>query len=105
MLLGVPLFASFYYLLRGVHQQPPEKKGLPLATQDYVHVAGIDENGTISYMPPPSIEFHPCSGAATACGLRSPNGSSTRPHPIGSQRMTRTNPMIDPTPGGDPFPC
>ena len=59
MLLGVPLFASFYYLLREFINSRLRKKGLPLATQDYVHVAGIDENGTISYMPPPSIEFHP----------------------------------------------
>ena len=59
MLLGVPLFASFYYLLREFINSRLKKKGLPLATQDYVHVAGIDENGTISYMPPPSIEFHP----------------------------------------------
>ncbi len=59
MLLGVPLFASFYYLLREFINSRLRKKGLPLVTQDYVHVAGIDENGTISYMPPPSIEFHP----------------------------------------------
>ncbi len=59
MLLGVPLFASFYYLLREFINSRLKKKGLPLATQDYVHVAGIDENGTISYMPPPSIDFHP----------------------------------------------
>ena len=59
MLLGVPLFASFYYLLREFINSRLKKKGLPLATQDYVHVAGIDENGTISYMPPPSTEFHP----------------------------------------------
>ena len=59
MLLGVPLFASFYYLLREFINSRLKKKGLPLATQDYVHIAGIDENGTISYMPPPSLEFHP----------------------------------------------
>ena len=59
LVLGVPLFASFYYLLREFINSRLKKKGLPLATQDYVHVAGIDENGTISYMPPPSIEFHP----------------------------------------------
>ena len=61
MLLGVPLFASFYYLLREFINSRLKKKGLPLATQatDRRHVAGIDENGTISYMPPPSIEFHP----------------------------------------------
>lgn len=59
MLLGVPLFASFYYLLREFINSRLKKKGLPLATQDYVHIAGIDENGTVSYMPPPSLEFHP----------------------------------------------
>ena len=39
MLLGVPLFASFYYLLREFINSRLKKKGLPLATQDYVHVA------------------------------------------------------------------
>ena len=56
---GMLLVASFYYLLREFINSRLKTKGLPLATQDYVHVAGIDENGTISYMPPPSIEFHP----------------------------------------------
>ena len=59
MLLGVPLFASFYYLLREFINARLRKKSLPLETQEYVHVSGIDEKGSISYLPPPVIEFHP----------------------------------------------
>lgn len=59
MLLGVPLFASFYYLLREFINSRLRRKNLPLATQDYVHIAGIDENGTISYLPPSVIQFQP----------------------------------------------
>ena len=59
MLLGVPLFASFYYLLREFINSRLRKKDLPLATREYVHIAGIDDNGTISYMPPPIIQFQP----------------------------------------------
>ena len=59
MLLGVPLFASFYYLLREFINSRLRKKDLPLATREYVHIAGIDDNGTISYMPPPVIQFQP----------------------------------------------
>ena len=59
MLLGVPLFASFYYLLREFINARLRKKNLPVGTQDYIHIAGIDENGTVSYIIPDSIEFHP----------------------------------------------
>lgn len=59
MLLGVPLFASFYYLLREFINARLRKKNLPVGTQEYVDVAGIDENGTISYIVPNTIEFHP----------------------------------------------
>lgn len=57
MLLGVPLFASFYYLLRELISSRLRRKNLPLATKDYVNIAGIDDNGTISYLPPPVIKF------------------------------------------------
>lgn len=57
MLLGVLLFASFYYLLRELISSRLRRKNLPLATKDYVNIAGIDDNGTISYLPPPVIQF------------------------------------------------
>lgn len=59
MLLGVPLFASFYYLIRELINSLLRKKNLPLATQDYIHVVGIDDNGTISYADPQVIQFPP----------------------------------------------
>lgn len=45
MLLGVPLFASFYYLLRELVNSLLRKKGLPSNTDDYVDVGAIDDEG------------------------------------------------------------
>lgn len=59
MLLGVPLFASFYYLLREFINAKLGKKDLPMATQDYIHVSGIDEDGTLQYTEPKRIQFYP----------------------------------------------
>lgn len=59
MLLGVPLFASFYYLLREFVNSRLRQRDLPVRTKDYIHVAGIEENGTITYLPPPAIQFQP----------------------------------------------
>lgn len=57
MLLGVPLFASFYYLFREFINSRLRKKDLPVATQEYVHVSSIDDDGTIVYSDPQTIEF------------------------------------------------
>ena len=59
MLLGVPLFASFYYLLREFINARLNRKDLPTATQDYVNVSGIDEEGTLEYTEPKRIQFYP----------------------------------------------
>ncbi len=59
MLLGVPLFASFYYLLREFVNSRLRQRDLPVRTKDYIHIAGIEENGTITYLPPPAIQFQP----------------------------------------------
>ena len=59
MLLGVPVFASFYYLLREFINAKLGKKDLPMATQDYIHVSGIDEDGTLQYTEPKRIQFYP----------------------------------------------
>ena len=59
MLLGVPLFAPFYYLLREFVNSRLRQRDLPVRTKDYIHVAGIEENGTITYLPPPAIQFQP----------------------------------------------
>ena len=59
MLLGVPLFASFYYLLRELINAKLGKKDLPMSTQDYINVSGIDEDGTLHYTEPKRIQFYP----------------------------------------------
>ncbi len=59
MLLGVPLFASFYYLLRELVNSRLSKKDLPTSTQDYINVSGIDEDGTLHYTEPKRIQFYP----------------------------------------------
>jgi predicted PurR-regulated permease PerM len=57
MLLGVPLFASFYYLFREFINARLKKRDLPVATQDYVHIKTIAEDGKISYQEEESIQF------------------------------------------------
>ena len=58
MLLGVPLFASFYYLFREFINSRLKKKALPVATDEYIHISSIDNTGAISYNDPRTIEFH-----------------------------------------------
>ena len=57
MLLGVPLFASFYYLAREFINSKLRKKDLPEASEEYVDVVGISSAGVISYAQPDRIEF------------------------------------------------
>jgi hypothetical protein len=57
MLLGVPLFASFYYLFREFINARLKRRDLPVATQDYVHIKTIAEDGKISYQEEESIQF------------------------------------------------
>ena len=57
MLLGVPLFASFYYLFREFINARLRKKDLPEASSEYVDVVGISPAGVISYADPQQIRF------------------------------------------------
>ena len=57
MLLGVPLFASFYYLFREFINAKLRKKDLPIPSEDYVDIVGISPAGVISYADPQRIEF------------------------------------------------
>ena len=59
MLLGVPLFASFYYLLREFINSRLRKKNLPESTNEYVHAVGINEDGSIRTIEPNVIQFYP----------------------------------------------
>lgn len=59
MLLGVPLFASFYYLLREFINSRLRKKNLPESTNEYIHAAGLNEDGSIHTAEPKLIQFYP----------------------------------------------
>ncbi len=59
MLLGVPLFASFYYLLREFINSRLRKKNLPESTDDYIHAVGRNEDGSIHISEPKRIQFYP----------------------------------------------
>ena len=59
MLLGVPLFASFSYLLGEFVNHRLKKQNLPEATEEYVNVSAIDEEGNVSHMEPKTIQFTP----------------------------------------------
>ncbi|MCI7106543.1 MAG: AI-2E family transporter [Lachnospiraceae bacterium] len=59
MLLGVPVFAMIYYILRRLVNYGIEKKHLPLATDDYVEIAGVDETkGSFRYYNEQKKEKH-----------------------------------------------
>lgn len=49
MILGVPLFASLYYLLKQVVNHLLHKRNLPISALDYVSVEEISEDGTPLY--------------------------------------------------------
>ena len=57
MLLGVPLFASFYYLFREFINSRLKKKDLPVASEDYVDIVGISPTGVVTYADPQRIQF------------------------------------------------
>lgn len=59
MLLGVPLFASFYYLLREFINSRLRKKNLPESTNEYIHAVGLNEDGSIHTVQPRLIQFYP----------------------------------------------
>ena len=59
MLLGVPLFASFYYLAREFINSRLRRKSLPINTLEYVNAAGFDDKGALTHVEPKGIEFNP----------------------------------------------
>lgn len=59
MLLGVPLFASFYYLAREFVNSRLRRKSLPINTLEYVNAAGFDDDGALTHVEPKGIEFNP----------------------------------------------
>ena len=59
MLLGVPLFASFAYLLRELINFLLRRKGLPVNEKAYLNIESIDESGRIRYQKASVIDFPP----------------------------------------------
>lgn len=59
MLLGVPLFASFSYLLGEFVDNRLRKQDLPSETEDYINIASIDETGAVSRIDPKPVQFTP----------------------------------------------
>ncbi len=57
MLLGVPLFASLYYLLGELTDFLLRRKKLPVTTMAYLRVSEIDEDGNVEYVPSKTIDF------------------------------------------------
>lgn len=49
MIIGVPLFASIYYLLKQVVNHLLRKRDLPVCSEDYVPIETISEDGTPQY--------------------------------------------------------
>lgn len=59
MLLGVPLFASCYYLLQEVIHTILRRKDLPEDTEEYIHAMGRNEDGSLHIDEPELIQFYP----------------------------------------------
>ena len=57
MLLGVPLFASFYYLFRELIDSRLQKKKLPVSTEEYVHVVSVSPDGVLTQAEPRKVHF------------------------------------------------
>ncbi len=59
MLLGVPLFASFYYLLRELVDSRLRKRHLPESTEEFMRIDHIDASGTVHYAEQDLPNFRP----------------------------------------------
>ena len=57
LLLGVPLFASFYYLFREFIDTRLQKKRLPVPTEEYVDVISISPGGELVHAEPQKVRF------------------------------------------------
>ena len=50
MIVGVPLFATFYYIVKKITEASLRKKELPTETAEYVHLDYIDEGNELHYL-------------------------------------------------------
>ncbi len=51
MIVGVPIFASLYYIIKKIVEESLRRKNLPVNSMDYVNVDHIDQDHTIVYVP------------------------------------------------------
>ncbi|MCD7820404.1 MAG: AI-2E family transporter [Lachnospiraceae bacterium] len=49
MIVGVPIFATLYYVVKRLVEEELARRGLPTDSMDYVNVEKIDENNTLIY--------------------------------------------------------
>ncbi|MEG2000043.1 MAG: AI-2E family transporter [Evtepia sp.] len=52
MILGVPLFATFYYLIKRLVNHMLTKRDLPVDINTYIHLDNIEDDGEITYLKP-----------------------------------------------------
>ena len=93
MLLGVPLFASFYYLLREFINSRLRKKNLPESTNEYIHAVGANEDGSIRTIEPNIIQFYPLFKGKDSCLSQLKQWFE---RPISKQRAKATGIIIPP---------
>lgn len=99
MLLGVPLFASFYYLAREFINARLRKKDLPIQTSDYVTASGTNDMGELTHVEPQRIEFAPLFQGENSLfnQLRrwAKDKAAQIPHPSGEKKDGGNHPPKD----------
>lgn len=81
MIVGVPIFATLYYIIKRIVEEELARQGLPTDSMDYVQLDKIDENGELIYLKEDSgkkksianrksLKEHASSIKTTASALR-----------------------------------
>lgn len=97
MLLGVPLFASFYYLLQEFIHSILRKKDLPEDTEMYIHAMGRNEDGSLHIDEPELIRFYPIFQGENSLLAQAKEKLS---HPL-AKRSTKSAPELEEDSGSD----
>lgn len=82
MIVGVPIFATLYYIIKRIAEEELARQNLPTDSMEYVLLERIDENGELIYLKDDtgkkkslakrkSLKEHADSVKATAAALRS----------------------------------
>ncbi|MCD7832490.1 MAG: AI-2E family transporter [Lachnospiraceae bacterium] len=82
MIVGVPIFATLYYIIKRIAEEELARQNLPTDSMEYVQLERIDENGELIYLKDDtgkkkslakrkSLKEHADSVKATAAALRS----------------------------------